>query len=315
MVPSEQDATAIVNQVLAQSVLAVSRFTTGLCHYVYEVLLADGTAVVARLARPDAAAGLAGAVYWSERLRPLGVPLPELLAADARPEAAPCPYLLLERLPGTDLGHVYDTLSSAQKRAIAAGVVDAQRLTARLPPGRGFGYVSRYDQPFPWRSWQQVVLASLARSRERIVRAGVFDSVLVDAVTARLPDYAEYLAAVTPTPFLDDTTTKNVLVHQGALSGIVDVDVVCFGDPLWTLGLTRMALLSGSHEPDYADIWAGLAGITAERRQLLNWYTAVFCVDFMSEVGQRFNQQTPLIADRSRISQLKQIHADLMRTL
>ena len=42
------------------------------------------------------------------------------------------------------------------------------------------------------------------------------------------------LEAVPPLPFLDDLTTKNVLVDGGRLSGVVDVDVVCFGDPLAT---------------------------------------------------------------------------------
>jgi hypothetical protein len=43
------------------------------------------------------------------------------------------------------------------------------------------------------------------------------------------------LDAIRATPFLHDTTTKNVIVtHDGVVSGIVDVDDLCFGDLKWT---------------------------------------------------------------------------------
>ena len=44
------------------------------------------------------------------------------------------------------------------------------------------------------------------------------------------------LDALSPVPFLHDTTTKNVIVTpEGSFSGIVDVDDLCFGDPRTSL--------------------------------------------------------------------------------
>lgn len=48
-------------------------------------------------------------------------------------------------------------------------------------------------------------------------------------------NFDSYTSEVKPTPFLDDTTTKNVIINDGKLSGIVDVDYVNFGDHLLTL--------------------------------------------------------------------------------
>jgi aminoglycoside phosphotransferase (APT) family kinase protein len=308
--PTEEDARSIIQLVLHEPANTVTRFTTGLAHYVYDVITASNRAVVVRMAHPDASAHLAGATYWSARLRPRGVPLPRILAADV--EAVPFPFLLLERLPGTDLGHVYPQLSAQHKRAIAAEVVSIQALVGELPLGLGFGYTSSYEASFPQRTWADVLLASLARSRARIAEAGVFDTTYIDRVHAHFATFEAYLARVRPVAFLDDTTTKNVLVQDGRLSGIVDVDVVCFGDPIWTIGLTQMALLSCNYDIDYLHYWCDLAGLTAEQRHVLTFYTAIFCIDFMSEIGQTFNQATAMPAETQYVQQLIHIFDSLI---
>ena len=50
-----------------------------------------------------------------------------------------------------------------------------------------------------------------------------------------------------PIPFLHDTTTKNVIVTpEGAFSGIVDVDDLCFGDPRYVVALTLPSLTAAA---------------------------------------------------------------------
>lgn len=39
-----------------------------------------------------------------------------------------------------------------------------------------------------------------------------------DQIWAKLAAYGPYLARITPQLFLDDTTTKNALIHDGHLS-------------------------------------------------------------------------------------------------
>ncbi len=309
--PVPDDAARLVERVLLQPVVGVARFRTGLDHFVYDVLLADGRRVVARLSErgPEP---LRSAVEWSQRLRPLGVPLPAILHADLAAEHTPFAALLLERLPGTDLGHIIDDLAPDELRSVATSVVDAQRRTSTLQRGVGFGYVASAQGPFPHASWSDVVVESLARSRQRIERAGVFDPERVTLLERRLAAHRPYLDRVEPVAFLDDTTTKNVLVDAGRLSGIVDVDVVCYGDPLWTLALTRMALLSGEHALTYTAFWEDLLDLTDEQRSILTFYTAAFCVDFMGEIGQLFNQAEPLRAAPGRIELLNRIYAGLI---
>src|SRR6185369_3408229 len=100
----------------------------------------DQQQVVVRIARPEAGALLAGGVFWSRLLRPQGVPLPALLYADLEATIVPFAFMLLEKLPGADLGHVYRRLSFSDKQAIAAELVRIQaKVQQFLPPGNGFG--------------------------------------------------------------------------------------------------------------------------------------------------------------------------------
>jgi aminoglycoside phosphotransferase (APT) family kinase protein len=90
-------------------------------------------------------------------------------------------------------------------------------------------------------------------------------------------------------PFLHDTTTKNVIVApDGAFSGIVDVDDLCFGDPRYVVALTLASLIAARAPSDYVDAWMTIANFRDDR--IFRLYVAVFLVDFMSEHGQTFNQ-------------------------
>jgi aminoglycoside phosphotransferase (APT) family kinase protein len=111
--------------------------------------------------------------------------------------------------------------------------------------------------------------------------------------------------ALHATPFLHDTTIKNVIVTDaGKFSGIVDVDDLCFGDPRFVAALTHVALLAHEHPADYAGHLMHAAGWRDDH--LYRLYVAVIFIGFMSEHGQRFNgnQQPSLAADRAKLFSL-----------
>jgi hypothetical protein len=126
-----------------------------------------------------------------------------------------------------------------------------------------------------------------------------------------LSRHESYFAAIQPAPFLDDTTTKNVLVDHGRLSGVVDVDQLCFGDPLFTIGLTNMALLADGLDVDYVEHWMNLLNLGKQQRQTVEAYTLLFCVDFMSELGQRFNKEEHPEIDLEKFARLKSVFETL----
>jgi len=305
-VPTEETAAEIARLHSGHPPGRVARFPTGLSRYVYDVVTADGARLVVRIGTVESRPQFAGARYWSRILRPLGVRLPELLDEG---EHRGFPYLVLERLAGDDLEIVYSKLTREEKRAIASEICRTQRIVHTLPEGKGFGYALSDEGPFQ-ETWASALDRLLARSRARIEATRQVGTDPVDRVQRQARRFAAYLDCVRPTPFLDDTTTKNVIVYQGRLSGIVDVDWVCFGDPLFTVALTRTALLSMGENLDYTDYWCELLELTPEQHEIIRFYTALFCVDFMSELGQPFNQTPvpPLPADH--LLRLETILAD-----
>ncbi len=110
-----------------------------------------------------------------------------------------------------------------------------------------------------------------------------------------------------PICFLDDLTTKNVIVHRRRLSGIVDVDAVSFGDLLIAPALTRMSLLARGWDTEYVDAWLDAMDAGREQRAVLDTYTAWFCVVFLSEIGHAFNQEVAPPVDEAKIAALLEI--------
>ena len=240
--------------------------------------------IVVRIGDSSARAELAGGLYLSGLLRPRNAPLPAILAHDL---AAPFPWMAMERLPGEDLGHAVAGLSHAQRDAIAAEVARAQAIAAATGTAGRYGYAIRPDDA-PHAAWSGVLAASLARSRARIAAAALFDARLVDRLEARIAALRDAIDAVPATPFLHDTTTRNVIVApDGAFAGIVDVDGLCFGDPRYPAALTLAALIVHGGPVDYVACWMRHAGHTDDR--LFQFYVALFLLDLMGEHGQVFN--------------------------
>jgi aminoglycoside phosphotransferase (APT) family kinase protein len=309
--PSPKDAAIVVRSSLGLEPAEVRRFLTGLCHYVYSVTTSDRQKFVVRIATLSAKRLLAGGIYWNELLRPMGVPLPRILAANLEPSEIRFPFVVLEQLPGSDLCQIYQTLSSLEKLEIVSEVVRIREKVSVLPEAHGFGFAYSYSESPGYRSWKAAVLGILERAQQRMSHSGHPGIAYLARARQALGRYETYFAGVRAVPFLDDTTTKNVLVDQGRLTGVVDVDQLCFGDPLLTLGLTKMALSMNANDVDYVEHWMNLLGLDKQLRQVVDAYTLLFCVDFMSELGQRFNKEERPEIDVEKFTRLESVFETL----
>jgi hypothetical protein len=287
-VPTPALAAQIVQHRLGRAPVAIRRFTTGIRHYVYECLFEDGPPVVARIGAPANRVEIEGGVRLSRLLRPLGVPLPALLIDGS---AEPFPHMLLERLPGTDLGAVAHRLDPSQLEAIAGRMVEAQAIVAAQATAGRYGYAADH-RAAPFTTWGAVLGAEIDRDLQRIAEAGLFDHDLARRVRLALDDLRPDLDRIAATPFLHDTTTKNVIVTEGgALAGIVDVDSLCYGDPRLTPALTLASLSATAGPIHYVESWMAQAGQPMDR--LFRFYVARCLMGFMAEHGHDLNGNTP----------------------
>lgn len=300
--PTADDARAIAANALGEEIISVARFTTGAGNWVYDVTPAKHDPVVVRFCRH--ANECAGGVQLNEFLRPKRIPLPELIAhhlPDATDDRA---WMILHRFPGNDLGHVYPKLTRLQLIAILNQVMHAQKIVQQLPQSTRFGFSEGLNPP-AHDNWADVLNESLDISQKRIKEVGAVSTSIVDRVRGAVAQFD--FAEVRPIPFLDDTTTRNVIVHNDIFEGIVDVDGLCYGDPLFVVALTRNALLARGWDTVYTDTWTSRLDLPTIRRQHLDLYTAIFAVNFISEQGQQFNLESPPPINRDAIVQLQAI--------
>ncbi|CAN7514633.1 aminoglycoside phosphotransferase family protein [Devosia sp. LjRoot16] len=277
-------AARIVNELLGWSPEHVERFATGAAHYVFDVSSPGRESVVARLGHPYRAAGLAEGARLMAELHALGVPLPGVIAHGS---IDGFPYMLIERLPGTDLGNVVTELTDPQLRAIAENVAAAQTAAAKSPPGNRYGYAAT-PETAPHDRWSKELDSNFARSVQRLTAAALFDPAVLAPVGAAIERHRAELDTIPATPFLHDTTTRNVIVSpEGGFSGIVDVDDLCFGDPRYAPALTLAALTSMRGPKHYVDYWMDAAGHRNDH--IFSLYVALFLLDLMSEHGHVFN--------------------------
>ena len=150
--PSVRDAADVIRSRLGLEPVETQRFPTGLCHHVFSVTASDQQKCVVRIATPKTKRLLAGGVYWNEFLRPIGVPLPRIVATGLEPSEIEFPFVVLEQLPGTDLSQIYLTLTSAEKLEIVSEVVRIREKVSALPEAGGFGFAYSYEEPPAYRT-------------------------------------------------------------------------------------------------------------------------------------------------------------------
>jgi len=164
-------------------------------------------------------------------------------------------------------------------------------------------------------SWKDVIVGNLEDAQEAILSTKIFSSDNILFVKEMLDKHDSYLASVEPIAFLDDVTTKNVLIQDGRLIGIIDLDWLCFGDSLYFIALTNMALLNSDRDTKYIEYLLEEVKATDYEREIVKLYTLVFCFIFMSEKGMAFNKDTAPAVDPVEISRLNRIFDQLYKEL
>ena len=282
----------------------IFRFTNGYCHSVYYVKSESGECVL-RVTGGENEKYYHGAVKWLSELSKLGIPVPKIIKHGQYKDVF---YTLISFLPGKDLGDVYHTLTDFQKRDIVRELAEIQRKAAALPACERYG---DYDSD-SFETWSDFLSSYVNRSYERIKKNGVFASEICETVTEVMRGFEDYFAGIKPIAFLDDITTKNVLIHNGKLSGIVDVDYICYGDALKVVGLTNMALLATQADTVYIDYWLSEIGADETQRKAVTLYTLLTCIDFMSEQGMRFDNGNSVSVNKETTELLKSIFNKLI---
>jgi aminoglycoside phosphotransferase (APT) family kinase protein len=275
--PGADTAAALIRRALRVEPLAlVPQLLTHSGNTIYRADLPDGRKVVLRISPQRTT--FAYTAHNLGALRALGLPVQHVLAVG--PTADGGSFVVLNWLEGFDLKFALPSMRADQMIHVASRVTDCQRRVASLPQSHGFGWAP-VGQDAGHAHWTDLFGApagidfnaaptplNTLRARLRTVRATL----------------EPYFAACQPVCFLDDLTTKNVIVDNGTLSGFIDIDFVCYGDPLLQVGSTLAYLAADVGETGraYGDALIDSCSISGDARRAMYFYAGLWTTGFLA---------------------------------
>jgi len=271
-----KEAIVIFENATKRSAVHAERCGVGLGNYVFIISTVNEKFILRCSKDKDA---YKDTVYWLDKLSVCGIPIPIVLAEGKYRDYS---YLILPYIRGDDIGNVYCNLNESEKKQIAKEVVEIQRRVARLDISTDAEW--KWDKCF--------VDEMLNRAEERIKRKHYFDIDKIDIIKNLQQEIQEYLDQVQPTPYLDDISTKNLLIYEGKVSGIIDIDWIGLGDMLTFAAMTKVALLNMELDTKYIDYLLDEIHPNKIEYKAFVFYCLIYCVDFMGERGIQFLDKT-----------------------
>ena len=302
-------ALKILNNELTINPMEITRFTNGYCHSVYYIKDIDNEYVL-RVTDKDNKEYYYGSIKWLSELILLDIPVPKILKHGQFNDVF---FTLISYIHGKDLGEIYHALNDFEKQCIAKELSIIQKKTSSLTNSKLFGCSNPKDSSFT--TWMEYLKSLINRSYMRIRQNNIFSIDMCNKVSEIMYSFQEYFQKIQPTPFLDDISTKNVLIHKGKLSGIVDIDEICYGDPFLVIGLTNMALLGMEADTKYIDFWLDEINANNIQRKATEFYTLLYCIDFMGEQGMQFGNDNIVSYNQKKIDLLKNIFNKLLEKM
>jgi aminoglycoside phosphotransferase (APT) family kinase protein len=274
---SNEHAATIVERALGTPPQSVSRQSLTLSgNTVFRAVLADGRSIVLRVS-PES--GVFGYTQMNlTALRLLGLPVQTVLARG--PTDRNGSFIILNWIPGRDLMYELPTMSREQLARLARTITDFQLRAALLPASSGFGWAS-IGQSGPSARWIDIFGGADVSPVLPIISP-------LDQLRARLRALKRtvepHFTTLQPVCFLDDLTTKNVLIENGELTGIIDIDTVCYGDPLMSVG-TTLALLAadvGEAGRFYGEELVRCWNPTADQQRAIHFYAVLWMIGLVT---------------------------------
>ncbi len=289
-----KDAIIIFENNTKRNVVKIERCSVGIANYVF-IISTVAKKFILRCSKAEDA--YKNTVYWLNMLSACEIPIPAVLSKGKYKDYS---YLILSYISGDDIGEVYCKLSDSEKKQIAKDVVEIQRKISKID--------IKTESEWTWNSFIDEILN---RAEERIKRKHYFNINKIYIIKKLQHEIQEYLDNVRPTPYLDDISTKNLLIYEGKLSGIIDIDWMGFGDMLTFVAMTKVALLNMNLDTKYINYLLNEIHPNTIEYKAFVFYCLIYCVDFMGERGMRFLDKV-IPVNESIIKKLNDIFDILM---
>lgn len=301
-IPSELgEMELIVQNVVEQhlgKVESIERLRTGICNEVFAIEH-NGVGYIVRMNKN--VAEMRGSSLFIPKLDALGIRVPKIVAEEYNTSHVGFGYQILERLPGTDLGNVIESLSIEQLKSVAVDVAEIFCKLRTVPTDGTYGLVMD-EHGGKFSNWLDWMKDDLKISEQRARKTGFIQQIvhLVKPVHRTLDRYEFYFVQVPSTTYYGDIAGKNVLVDNGKFSGLVDLDALAYGDWLEAIGRIRASWYGSDYGETYTRAVMDALELNDEQRSMVCVYSLHHRFAWMCENGVAFNANTTGTIDQEK---------------
>ena len=289
----------------------LTRMTTGICNEVYSVAIGDREYIFRLKEEPRY---MLGSHKNIPLCRSKGIKVPGILAEDYSKTWLPLAFQIQNKLPGNDLRDVIETLSDDELKALGSEVANVFRQLSTVPNNGKFGVLWGDDRDLV-DSWS----AEVARVTKVVTnwgkQTGVLDDKLVEVLAYVNSKYKGYFDRIRPYTYFGDIAGKNVMVHDGKFSGLVDLDSLAQGDPLEAVGRIKASWYGTRYGTVYSKSVMDALGLPEPQREIVTMYALLNRAFWTLENGVQFNSNTSRTVDREREAADKHAVAALLAEL
>jgi RimJ/RimL family protein N-acetyltransferase len=275
----------------------VSRIAIGICNEVYRVGLNE-CEVIARLSPHDRF--LMGSHDHIPQFKALGISVPDILAEDYSKNLIPFSYQVLSKIDGDDLGQIIETLSDQQLQNLAKEVANIFKKVRTIPASDKYGIIWGGGDNELSDTWTERMEIWVEESMQRGLSTGVMDDETAAIAKNLYRQYQPYFASIKPTTYYGDICSKNIMIHKGVFSGLVDLDGLTQGDYLEAVGRIKLSWYGTPHGDTYSTAIMNELGLTQEQRHFVTMYALLNQISWACENGIQFNQNTKAKVDQDK---------------
>ena len=300
----EQMVTIVIAHHFNQAPKCVMRIATGICNEVYRVSL-DKNDVIVRLSPVDRF--LMGSHDHIPKFKTLGIKVPDILFEDYNKTLIPLSYQIQNKIEGTDLGNIIETLTDDQLRELAQEIVLIFNKVKTLPASNQFGVIWGGGDNELSDTWTERMKIWIEESIERGKKTGVMDSQMSSITENLYVAYKSYFDFIKPVTYYGDICSKNVMINHGIFNGLVDLDGLTQGDPLEAVGRIKLSWY-GTHRGEvYINAIMDKLRLNKTERKRVTMYALLNKISWTCENGIQFNQNTQSIVDKEKEKNDKKI--------
>ena len=298
----EETVKKIIEHHFHEVPVRVERMTMGICNEVYAAHLEDKEVIVRLSTREQ---NLIGSHYYIPLFRSLGIKVPEMLAEDYMKTVVPFAYQIQTRIPGKDLGDVIEQLTDKQLGDLAHEIASIIQKVSGVPASNQFGDAWGSDGDFSDTLTERIKM-QIDKAKARGAKTGVMDAATLQLIDALFAKQRPYFDSVKARLYYGDICSKNVMIHNGAFSGLVDLDNLAQGDPLESVGRIKISWYGTRYGKIYTDAVMEELKLTNEQRRAATAYALLHAICWACENGIKFNENTKAVVDQERRARDKQ---------